>query len=101
MSSINSTSTLAQVEAAYDDNASYAEDRDPAKCRAFITACRMLIRRYPRATASGQTHTQFSVDLLTQQLAVAEQWLEANDTQSPAASGPRVTRVSFEQFREF
>ena len=34
MSTLSSTSTLAQIEAAYADNASYAEDNSPAKARA-------------------------------------------------------------------
>lgn len=101
MSSINSSSTIAEVEASYDDNASYAEDNSPAKCRAFMTACRMLLRRYPRMTGTAQQHTHFNPDLLQKELETAQAWLEANDTQAPQASGPRITRVSFEQFREF
>lgn len=101
MSTINSSSTLAQLEAAYDDNCSYAEDNSPAKCRTFMTACRMLLRRYPRMVGTGQNHTHFNPDLLQKELETAQEWLEANDTGSPQASGPRITRTSFEQFREF
>jgi hypothetical protein len=101
MSSLSSSSTLPQVEGAYDDNASYAEDSSPAKCKAFLTAARILLRRYPRATANGSTHTQFSIDLVQNAIAAAEQWLESNDTAANPATGPRITRASFEQFREF
>ena len=45
MSTLNGSSTLAQVQAAYDDNASYAEDSSVSKCRAFLTACRILLRQ--------------------------------------------------------
>lgn len=101
MSTINSQSTTAQVEAAYDDNASYAEDNSPSKCRTFMTACRMLLRRYPRMMSTGQSHTHFNPDLMQKELADAQEWLEANDTEAPETSGPRITRASFEQFREF
>ena len=42
MSTLDSTSTLGQVESAYADNASYAEDNSVDKARAFVTACRLL-----------------------------------------------------------
>lgn len=45
MSTLTSTSTDAEVEAAYDNNASYFEDRSVDKCGAFITACKILLRR--------------------------------------------------------
>lgn len=101
MSSISATSSLADVEAAYDNNASYAEDNDPAKAKAFLTACRMLLRRYPRIIGSGQQHTQLNTDLIQSEIDTAQRWLEANDTATPRAGGPRVTRASFENFREF
>jgi hypothetical protein len=37
MSTLNSTGTLEQVEAAYDASAPYGEDNSVDKCRAFIT----------------------------------------------------------------
>ena len=53
MSALSSSSTLVQVENAYDDNASYAEDESVAKCRAFLTACRILLRRMPAQTGAA------------------------------------------------
>ena len=47
MSTLTSASTLAQVKAAYADNASYVEDNSVAKCRAFITACTILLLNLP------------------------------------------------------
>ena len=54
MSTLSSSSTTAQIEAAYDDNASYEEDGSATKAAAFITACRLLIRRL---IADGNTQT--------------------------------------------
>lgn len=45
MSTLTSASTDTEVEAAYDSNASYLEDRSSSKCGAFITACIFLLRR--------------------------------------------------------
>ena len=53
MSTLGSSSTLAEVQAAYDDNASYREDADTTKAAAFITACSILMRRIPRSAESG------------------------------------------------
>ncbi len=36
MSTLSSNSTTAQVNASYDDNSSYFEDRSVAKARAFV-----------------------------------------------------------------
>jgi hypothetical protein len=100
MSSINSTSTLAEVQAAYDDNASYAEDGDVAKCKSFITACRILIRRTPKESGSREAHMALTPDLLLKEIERAEEWQEAHDTSSSTSTGgPRVTRASFENFR--
>lgn len=95
MSTINSTSTLQEVQAAYDDNASYAEDGDVPKCRAFLTACRTLLRRMPAQTGTREAQLQLNPRLIQQE---AQAWLEAHDTTS-TPSGPPVTRVSFENSR--
>src|SRR5688500_6874875 len=100
MSTINSTSTLAQVQAAYDDNASYAEDASVAKCRAFLTACRILLRRMPAQTGTREAQLQLNPGLIQKEMQAAQAWLEAHDTgPTSTAAGPRVTRVSFENFR--
>lgn len=100
MSTLSSASTLAQVEAAYDDNASYAEDNSVPKAKAFLTACRLWLRRAPRESGTPQAHFVLNSDLVQKQMEAAEDWLEAHDT-GPASttSGPRVTRVSFENTR--
>ncbi len=53
MPTLTSASTDAQVEAEYDDTASYAEDLSVAKARRFVTACRILVRRYESSMTKG------------------------------------------------
>jgi hypothetical protein len=99
MSSLTSASTLAQIEAAYDDNASYAEDNSASKAKAFVTACRLLIRRYPKMSAGERSSLALSPDLIQKEMADAQEWLATHDTSDTAVDGPRVTRVDLRDTR--
>jgi len=103
MSTLTSSSTLAEIEAAYDDSASYAEDRSPAKAKAFITACRMLIRRYVPDAAKGSTRTSLAarIDALKSEMAEARNWLmvHASLDSSAAADGVRHFCFDLEDWR--
>lgn len=102
MSTLSSTSTLAQVEAAYIDNASYAEDSSVAKAKAFITACRILLVKLPKASNSGDAGATYNTDLIQKQMEQAQQWVTANDTSSSSdasSGGPVVARFNFNNFR--
>ena len=101
MSTLSGTSTLAEVWAAYDDNASYEEDGDAAKCAAFITACRILLRRQPSRSAKtggsggGGSDIQFDPAQFAAELAQARKWLAVNRTNGPG----RVVEPDFTNFR--
>ena len=99
---IDSTSTFAQVEAAYDDTACYAEQNDPAKARAFITAGTILLRRMPEASGTKEANFQYRMDLIAKQIEKAEAWLAANDYSSSSANtrGPGVKRLDFRNSRD-
>lgn len=95
MSSLSSSSTDAEVWAAYDDNASYQEDTSRSKASAFITACRILARRLPiSADRDGQSVSRES---LREEVGQAMAWRAAN----PGSSGSGSTRVRFGDFRDF
>lgn len=95
MATVDSSSTLAQVEAAYDDNSSYLEDNSVAKARAFITAARILIRRYPSAQSSGDATVTLPITQIKQELDEARMWLEMRDVdRSP-------TEVSWADMSDF
>lgn len=80
MSTLSSSSTLAQVKAAYDDNASYAEDASVTKAKAFLTACRILLRRLPARSKSGDgSEVELDVALIRKELEEATSWLSQND----------------------
>ena len=100
MSTLNSASTLAQVEAAYADNASYAEDNSVAKARAFCGVPVLLGYFNTSSRHAVTAQLQTAVDLVQAEKKAAEEWVEAHDTGSTStAGGPRVTRVSFENSR--
>ncbi|MEY2855666.1 MAG: hypothetical protein RL030_2798 [Pseudomonadota bacterium] len=77
---VDSSSTLAQVEAAYDDNADYRDSSSVTKARLFAQACRILVRRYVSGIAIDGASTSRNVDLIKQQLSDVDGWLDGNDT---------------------
>ena len=96
MSTLSSSSTDAQVLAAYDDNASYEEDGCRAKADSFITACRILRNRLPLSAGRGpQTFTRES---LQAEIEAAQRWKDAHPATTRSRSG-RVRYVSMENYR--
>jgi hypothetical protein len=100
MAVLSSASTLAQVQAEYDDNASYAEDDSAAKCRRFITACRILMRRLPKQTGTREAQLELNAAGVGAELTKAEQWLQGKDTTDTAGGRPLTSRGSFRNFRD-
>lgn len=97
MSTLNSNSTLAEIEAAYDDNASYEEDGSVSKAKAFVTACRMLVRRYRKVMQRGSgTRIENDIARVQEELKRASTYVAQHDT---AGNGGGAKYVSFENFR--
>lgn len=99
MSTLSSTSTTAEIKAAYDDNASYEEDGSATKARAFITACRLLLRRLPvqvGRSGRGSEEVRLDPDLLRRQLEDAQVWLASSPDASDLGG---VRHPSFANFR--
>lgn len=98
MSTLNSASTDAEVWASYDDNASYEEDASTAKAKAFITACRILLRRTPKRQRTGSDNAEIEFDptRITKEMEEARQWVSSNPGSSAAAGS-----VRFPDFAEF
>jgi hypothetical protein len=99
-STLTSASSNAEIEAAYVDNASYQEDADPVKARAFVTACRIILLIRPQRTARGNAVSlEYNLELIKEQLQEAQRWLAAN----PAALGagnPAIRHPDFTCFRD-
>lgn len=106
MSSLSSASTRAEVLAAYADNASYEEDASVSKCKAFITACRLLLS--PKYLVSRAQHggnagelVEVQQDLIRDEMTQARKWLAANDTSSTTGTGGGgVTEQYFDSLRD-
>lgn len=76
--SLSSSSTLAEIQAAYDDNSSYDLNGSVSQCKNFIIACRMLLRRTPTAATQDRGSIQMNTDALKTALDLATQWLFQN-----------------------
>jgi len=95
MSTLDSTSTLADIKAAYADNASYAEDGSTAKAKAFVTACRLLLIKIPKRTAKDNSELEMDTKLIREEMDSANQWLAANG----GTGGPSVKYADTSNFR--
>jgi hypothetical protein len=103
MSTLSSSSTLTEINAAFADNCSYAEDGSATKARAFVTACTLLLNNvYERMAHGGsggqelERKTAHYLDLIKR----ADAWLAS----SPAASsstGGGVKYTDFSSFRDY
>jgi molybdopterin biosynthesis enzyme MoaB len=99
MSSLTSTSTYAEVKAAYYDNASYEEDVSVTKAAAFITACRFLLQQDPKKAGwRDSATTEWDPEVLERQMAEARDWKAAQATVT--TGGPGVTYADFTNFRD-
>lgn len=94
MSTLTSSSTLAQIEAAYADNASYAEDDSLAKAKLFETACRLLIFKLPRSAGHGDA--QVTLNDLRDELRDVQSWIAQKGSNT---TNPGVIHADFTEFR--
>lgn len=99
MASVTSSSTVAEIEAAYIDNGSYVEDQSVTKCRAFITAARALLIRLPSTAVKGANTLSFNLENIRKELEDAQKWLEARDTAGTDLPGPAITYATFRSSR--
>lgn len=83
MATLSSSSTDSEVFASYDDNASYEEDDDRDKAAAFVTACRLILRRLPIEFLLKGVTRKFSAAILRAEMTDARQWLIDNPSTSP------------------
>lgn len=97
MAAVTSASTDEQVWDAYDDNASYQEDESVTKAQAFITACRLLLRRRPNQISQNGQSVAFEAGAIQKGLDDAREWLALNNT---SANGGSVRHLDFRCLRE-
>ena len=97
--SLSSASTDAEVAAAYDDNSSYAADGSLSKCRLFLAAVTILIRRTLEEISRGGLRVRANVEVLRAEKQDAQKWLE-NHGGDTAVFGPSVLRADLGGMRE-
>ena len=103
VSTITSTSTIADIEAAYLTNLSYEEDASVSKGKAFVSACRAILAIRPEEAVKGGggksgSSLRFNVAAVQAQLEACQRWLAANDDTGSDSSGS-VRHVDFANFR--
>lgn len=92
---LSSSSTLAEIKAAYDDNASYDVDNSLTECGIFIAACRILLRRLPASARQGEEMAiDLDLRLVRDELARAVRWRSQKN-----AVGGGVRFTDFSLFR--
>ena len=92
--SLTSSSTDAQVRAAYDDNADYDIEGSVVKAKLFIQACRILLGRIQRSVRHSDAQVDEEYQKISDQLKMAMNWWTANDT----AATPAVQQASVRHF---
>lgn len=99
MSSLSSASTLTEIENSYLDNASYEEDASVTKAKAFVTACRMLLMKWPALVSQGGNQLQLNAAGIKAQLERAQAYVAANGSSGTAGQSGSVKHPSFATFR--
>lgn len=99
MATITSSMTIAQIEAVYLDNCTYAEDASVTKAKAFQSALRALILVSSTAMAKGGSSVSFDRAALPEQLKAVTQWISMHPATNFDRGGPNVTRCDFGAFR--
>lgn len=90
MADLTSSSTIAEVCAAYDDNCLYDIDGSTTKARLFIQACRILLRRRPEMTSTDGLSAKYPTSVIETELRRAQAYMAANS----AASRRQSVRVA-------
>jgi hypothetical protein len=92
--SLSSTSTDAEIWAAYDDNGSYEENNSRAQALAFKSACILLDRRRPTLISRGNRTVEMSS--LDKRIEDVSAFIATHP--ASGSSGSRVRYFSMENF---
>jgi hypothetical protein len=95
MSTLTSQSSLADVQAAYMDNASYEENGSAAQAAAFITACRFLMLMLPKSGGQREVSMQMNPEMIQQEMADAKVWIASNPGAGAAGGGVGYFSLNF------
>lgn len=96
---LDSSNTIADYIASYNDNACYDEVGSVVKAKAFVTACRLLMQNLFLSQSQGGESASISITSIENALAEAQRWLAINDPNSTQRVRGYVTRADFRSFR--
>lgn len=93
---------LDELKSALWDNADFKEAGSVSKARAYITAATRVLSLVPENSSTREGQLGFNMVEIRRRLESAEAFVSSSSeaTETAAAGGPSVTRMSFEQFRE-
>lgn len=83
MSTLTSSSTLADIKASYLNNASYSEDNSLSKAKAFVTACRFLLLKLPNRASHAGEEIQLDPRMIQDEMKIAIRWISSNAEEAP------------------
>lgn len=98
MAVVDSTSTEAEIAAAYLDNCGYVEDDSLAMARRFVTACMAMKKRGLKRFQQGPTEMEFSMESLREDIREARQFITGKTAVGSGGAG--YTAVGFTNFRD-
>jgi hypothetical protein len=90
---LDSTATLAEVKAQYEDCSTYDLSGDLTLCREFIQACRILISRTSDETRQGSAALRDNAAKYRTELERAMGWLAQRDADFASGSASGSVRV--------
>ena len=96
----DSSSTFAEVEAAYDDNAGYDVNGSVEECKLFIVAGRILLRRLNEQTKQGDDEARKRTKAIQDAVDEALKWWKANDTAATTTSRSTTNFKAFTNFKD-
>ena len=94
MGTFSSPSTDAEVEAAYDDNASYETDNSTTKAAIFLEAVKILLRRCAQSTTVDGISARWDTQALRDELKHARKFVASR------AAGGSVKHLDFSGLRD-
>jgi len=97
MATITSSSTTAQITAAFLDNCGWFEDDDADMARRFVTVCTAMLSRGITEIEFGGERTEYTPSVLRELAADAKLFISGKATVATGGAGVKFT--SFEDFR--
>lgn len=97
MSTIDSSSTYAEVEAALADNASWFEDQSAIKAGAYVTAATEWLRQTPVRAGHAGADMEHAVQQIEKRMLAAQRYAAANA--GVASGGAGIKHVDFRDLR--